>query len=116
MTERNRAAHHFSLAIEELLRAGAETIAQMRELGDRASRGGEAAPLERAFRRMADSAAGWIAGGEGEVLESLRAALRREVIRWDARAADDPAALRVRDLCQALLDVFGDEEDESSAV
>lgn len=39
-------------------------------------------------------------------LEELRQSVRKEVERWELRADSDPAARRVRDLFQALLDVI----------
>lgn len=112
MTERGRALAHLARGIEELLRAGAEALAALREHD---TRHGSPAALEAALRSLAEHAAGWLADSDNGALRSLRGALQREVTRWDVRATDDPTALRVRDLFQALLDVIGDTTDAEAA-
>jgi hypothetical protein len=108
MSERGRAFAHFARGVEELLRAGAEALASLRE---RAASSPPSA-LEQALGRLADDAAAWVARGGGEARGALRAALERERMRWEFRAASDPAAERLRDLCEALLDLL-DEPGES---
>lgn len=101
---------HLARGFEELLRGAADVFGALRERAERR----EAEPpsaLERVLRGLADEAATWLARGEEEALRSLRVGLRRELLRWDARADGDPAALRVRDLIEALLEALGDETD-----
>ncbi|MFQ5697841.1 MAG: hypothetical protein ACE5IL_06090, partial [Myxococcota bacterium] len=43
---------------------------------------------------------------EGPALAQVRSALRDEIARWEARAREDPAARRVRDLFVALLEAL----------
>jgi hypothetical protein len=86
MSETGRALDHLLLGIEELMRAGAEAAAALRA---RTSGDGDAGSSEdRPFG------------------EELRKALAREVARWELRGDDDPAAQRVRDLFQAILEVI----------
>jgi hypothetical protein len=112
MADRRSAFLHLSRGLEELMRAGAETLAVVRE---RAERGADepASPLERALRGLADDAGAWLASGESAALQALRAALRRELARWEVRAGEDPAAERVRGLFDALLGVLGESGEET---
>ena len=93
MRERHRPLGHLARSVEELLRAGAETLAAVRERNEQR---GDPAPLEAALERMAERAARWLSGTDNGTVQALRGALQREVNRWDLRASDDPAALRVR--------------------
>lgn len=88
MSDERRALGHLLLGVEELLRAGAEAAAALRTQSVAASRAqgtGEPSPL----------------------LDSVRRAVEREATRWELRGDDDPAAQRVRDLFEAILDVIG---------
>ena len=89
MSDERRALGHLLLGVEELLRAGAEAAAALRTqsvtAASRAQGTGEPSPL----------------------LDSVRRAVEREVTRWELRGDDDPAAQRVRDLFEAILDVIG---------
>ena len=86
MSDERRALGHLLLGVEELLRAGAEAAAALRTQSGTAPRTqGEPSPL----------------------LDSVRRAVEREVTRWELRGDDDPAAQRVRDLFEAILDVIG---------
>ncbi len=76
---------HLARGLEELLQAAAAGLEAWRERG---------APGERKG---------------GDLVALLRAGVRVERARWARRAADDPAARRVRDLCTALLDVLEDD-------
>ena len=100
MSDERRALGHLLLGIEELLRAGAEAAAALRAQSGAAPRGQEG---ER---------------GSAPLLDSVRAALEREVTRWELRGDDDPAARRVRDLFEAILDLIGSpsESPRSEAV
>ncbi len=70
-------------ALEDLLRAGADAVAQWRH--------GDTRLLDRGR-------------------ETLATALRAEVARWERRAAGDPAAARVRDLFAAALDLLDEPQ------
>ena len=48
-------------------------------------------------------------------LDELRRSVRSEVERWGLRADSDPAARRVRDLFQSLLDVIEPPAGQHSA-
>lgn len=85
MADERNAIAHLLAGIEELLRAGADAAASLREL-----------------TRPDDTRA---PGGQA-FLEDLRVALRRELARWELRGDRDPAAARVRDLFEAILDVI----------
>jgi len=103
--------HHLARGIEELMRAGAETLALARRAhaDSEGSLGALVARLGAELSRAMESS-------ERPWLGELRDALRSEVDRWDARARDDAAAARVRDLFAALLDVLssdGEEDDRA---
>ena len=100
MSDERRALGHLLLGIEELLRAGAEAAAAFRAQSG-------AGPREQETRT-----------GSSPLLDSVRRALEREVARWELRGDDDPAARRVRDLFEAILDVIGSpaESPQSEAV
>jgi hypothetical protein len=107
VSERSRALAHFARGVEELMRAGAEALAALRARAASAP----ASPLEQALARLAEEAAAWVARGGGEARAALVAALERERTRWEFRAASDPAAERLRDLCEALIDLLEEPAD-----
>jgi plasmid stabilization system protein ParE len=112
MPDRSSPFVHLARGFEELLRGAADVFGTLRERAEQRAAEPPSA-IERVLRGLADEASTWLARGEVEALRSLRAALRRELMRWDARADGDPAALRVRDLIEALLDALGDEAEEA---
>ncbi len=56
--------------------------------------------------RLAELAASCLDRADGPALAPLRRALRDERLRWEARAADDPSAERVRDLIGLVLEIL----------
>ena len=88
MSDERTAVTHLLLGIEELLRAAAEAAAALR--ARTVTTPGAERPSERTE----------------EMFDSIRATLEREIARWDLRGDDDPAARRVRDLFEAILDVM----------
>ena len=101
MSDERRALGHLLLGIEELLRAGAETAAAL-----------------RAHTRPGESGASEQGSGDATrpLLDEVRAALAREVARWELRGDDDPAARRVRDLFEAILEAIEPQaEPEANA-
>ena len=105
MPERKSPLLHVVRALEELMLAGSETLAILRER--RAEQAGDW--LES---RLAEMLNQWRPALEQDAeyaVSSLRTALRKELGRWELRAATDPAARRVRELIAALLEVLGDE-------
>ena len=60
--------------------------------------------LEELLQAAAAGLEAWREGGD--LLQLLREGVRVERSRWARRAADDPAARRVRDLCTAVLDIL----------
>ena len=103
---------HVGRAAEELLIALTEAVALARDRARGGKRAGSANPLEQAARSALDRTAEWIATADTPFLGDLRRALGDEVRRWDARAATDPAAERVRDLFRATLELFQDDSAE----
>ena len=98
MSERSRASAHLARALEELLRAAAESAASLAERSESGTPpGGVTRLLER-----------WLGASQEPTLDLLREVLRSERARWEARAPGDPAAARLRDLFAAALIVVGD--------
>lgn len=93
MSDERPALDHLLRGVEELLRAGAEATALLRA---------------RSLPRRDDASP-----KPQPLLDALRSALRREVARWELRGDDDPAARRVRDLFEAILEVIEVPEAEA---
>ncbi len=93
MSDERNALAHLLLGVEELLRAGADAAAMVR---DRSTPGGEEPSRP------------------SEILDTVRESLRREIERWELRCGDDPAALRVRDLFESILDVLEPSADREA--
>lgn len=100
-------------AIEALLRgatAWAEAVREQLETRDpdRAGAGdsGEGGDPFGIADRLREATA-W---GQSHALEPLRAALRKEVARWEGRALIDPAAARVHALVSTLLEILEEPE------
>ena len=98
MTDRSRALPHLLAALEALLRAGAELTAAARERSAQAKTGDD----------WLDRIGALLAGRGGGLPSELRAALASEARRWRALAdrERDPAAERVLELFEALLDLL----------
>ena len=111
MPEPPRPLLHLLRGLEELLRAGAETAASWRARVEAEQPGS----LEQGLQQLGGVLAAFGVSPEDDLMEALREALRAESARWEQRATVDPAARRVRDLCQALLDALGEDEGRSSA-
>jgi hypothetical protein len=112
MAEPTDPLDHLARGIEELMRAGAETLALARR-----ARSDSEGSLGALIARLGAELSHALESSERPWLAELRDSLRSEVGRWDERARDDDdAAARVRDLFAALLDVLssdGDEEDRA---
>ena len=65
--------------------------------------------LEELLRAAADSFALW-QQRDSPLRAAFRTALERELVRWQRRGAEDPAAARVRDLFAAALELFESED------
>lgn len=113
MSERERALVHLAKGWEELLLACAEGLASWRIRLESGEAGASETGLEALLQLWSDLEARGAAG----LLPLLQKALRDERERWERRAAGDPAARRLRDLCSALLDVIEPElrADETAA-
>ncbi len=100
MSDARRPLTHLLAGIEELLRAGADAAALLRREADAHARSGgaegSASWWSELARRISNDA----------FTAELRAALEREAARWELRSDGDPAAGRVRDLFEGLLDVL----------
>ncbi|MFQ5515489.1 MAG: hypothetical protein ACE5FG_13795 [Myxococcota bacterium] len=92
---------HLTLGIEELLRAAAEGLAAWRKRRER-DRSGVTEP------RSPREAPARPRGPFDDSLDALRAAIEHEHGRWQPHAAHDPAARRLSELCEAVLDLLGD--------
>ncbi len=101
MAEQRRPLAHLLRGAEELLRAASEWLAVSRERGPSKGPSG----LERATLELADQIGDWLTRGEQHVVGALRNALRMEMLRWELRAGEDPAARRVHDLFGLLLEL-----------
>ena len=108
MPERERPVDHLARGLEELMRAGAEALADWRA---RSARVQADDALLQALDQLANELSGWLERGDGPWLDALRTALRQEVQRWQERALVDPVAGRVRDLFAAVLDLLGAESE-----
>lgn len=110
MADLETARAHLLSALEHLLRAASEALAALRERtgegqrepGDAGRRPAGADPLAA----LADQVGTWLSRGENHTLDSLRAALRSEEVRWGLRAGEDRAAQRLHELFGALADVL----------
>ncbi len=105
MSERERALAHLAKGWEELLLACAEGLASWRIRLESGQAGASETGLEALLQLWSDLEA----RGSAELLPLIQKALRNERERWERRAAGDPAARRLRDLCNALLDVIEPE-------
>ncbi len=105
MSERARALVHLAKGWEELLLACAEGLASWRIRLESGEAGAAETGLEALLQLWSDLEA----RGSAELLPLIQKALREERERWERRAAGDPAARRLRDLCNALLDVIEPE-------
>jgi len=110
MSDERRPLTHLLAGIEELLRAGADAAGVLRSQAEARSasrdEGAEAAAgsgWSELARRFSDAG----------FAEEVRAVLEREAARWELRSDDDPAAGRVRDLFQALVDLLEPAPDAS---
>ncbi len=101
MAEQRRPLTHLLRGAEELLRAASEWLAVLREQGHSEAPSG----LERTALELADQIGAWLTRGEQHAVGALRKALRLETLRWELRAGEDPAARRVHDLFQLLLEL-----------
>jgi hypothetical protein len=107
MADPRRPVTHLLRGSEELLRAASEWLAVLRERGWSEGPSG----LERTVLELADQIGDWLTRGEQHAVVALREALRLEVLRWELRAGEDPAARRVHALFQLLLDLVEDAEE-----
>ena len=107
MAEQRRPVTHLLRGSEELLRAASEWLAVLREHGWSESPSG----LESTVLELADQIGDWLTRGEQHAIGALREALRPEVLRWELRAGEDPAARRVHALFRLLLDLVEDAEE-----
>jgi hypothetical protein len=104
---------HIARGLEEVLRGAADVVARARKrLETRDGPAGECAgsrpdPLED-LRTLWE----W---GKRHALVPLRHAVRGEARRWEARAIDDPAAARVHEVFQTLLEILEEEPDGSGS-
>ena len=105
MSERERALVHLAKGWEELLLACAGGLASWRIRLESGEAGASETGLEALLQLWSDLEARGAAG----LLPLLQKALRDERERWERRAAGDAAARRLRDLCNALLDVIEPE-------
>ncbi len=105
MSERERALVHLAKGWEELLLACAEGLASWRIRLESGEAGVSETGLEALLQLWSDLEA----RGSAELLPLIQKALREERERWERRAAGDPAARRLRDLCNGLLDVIEPE-------
>lgn len=101
MSESPRPSAHLAQALEELLRATADLIALLRERGLDGENADAGTP-----RALAELVRGLASDAES-LLPQLRSALGDELRRWQLRAEADPAARRVAEVFEALLDVVG---------
>ena len=104
MPDQPRPLAHLLRGAEELLRAGAEATAILRERTDAQTEG----PVDD-----------WIAGllrlarsADASLLPALENALEREATRWRAKADDDRAARRVMEFFDAALDLLRDDQTQ----
>ncbi len=100
MSDAQRPLTHLLAGIEELLRAGADAAVLWRRQVDAHAPSGSADGGWSWWGELARSIR------EDGFTEELRAALEREATRWELRSDGDPAAGRVRDLFEALLDLL----------
>ncbi|MEE9279343.1 MAG: hypothetical protein V3V67_04140 [Myxococcota bacterium] len=99
MSERASLQLRLVRGLDELLQAVARASAELRASAEREG-------SAEGYVRLAELAASCLDRAEGPTLAALRRALRDERLRWEARAADDPSAERVRDLIGLVLDVL----------
>jgi len=109
MPERDRPLLHLACGLEELLLACARALALWRAQLE-AQEPSASEPQSEELLKLWSGFGAW-AGRD--LLPLLQQTLRSEHERWAQRAAADPAARRVRDLCSALLDVIGPERYEA---
>ncbi len=102
MSDARAPLEHLLLRVEELCRGAADALAFARERIAHAD--GGSPTLESTLGSLAGTAADWLA--RAPAADELRAGLRAEAARWELRAGEDPAARRVLDLVQALLDLL----------
>jgi hypothetical protein len=102
MSKDRRPLAHLLRGIEELMQAGADAAAALRERAE-VQEGELAEDWLGGIARMA-------LGPDGRLVPALRQALEAEAERWRARAPDDRAARRVLELCEAILDLLSEEE------
>jgi hypothetical protein len=102
MSQERRPLAHLLRGIEELMQAGADAAATLRE---------------RAESQQGELAEDWLGGlarlamgRDGRLAPALRQALEAETERWRERAPNDRAARRVLELFEAILDLLSDEE------
>ena len=108
MSKDRRPLAHLLRGIEELMQAGADAAATLRESAE-AQEGGVAEDWLSGLARMAS-------GVDGRLAPALREALEAETERWRGRAPDDRAARRVLELFEAILDLLrADEPSERPA-
>ena len=112
MSESHRPFVHLARALEELLLASAEGLAAWRSRLEAQDQ----SPIEQAIEDFARLWPAFAPPGDTVILALLREALREERARWQRRAANDPAAQRLRDLCSALLDVIEEEAPSEEAI
>ncbi len=105
MSERERPLLHLARGLEELLMACAEGLALWRARLESGKPGASEQGIDELLRLWS----GFEARAGGDWLPLLRQALQDERERWQSKAATDPAARRLRNLCSALLDVIGPE-------
>jgi hypothetical protein len=102
MSNDRRPLAHLLRGIEELMQAGADAAATLRERAE-AQQGEAAEDWLSGLARMA-------AGVDGRLAPALKEALEAETERWRARAPDDRAARRVLELFEAVLDLLREDE------
>ena len=94
---------------EELLRGAADVVAHARGRLENQGRCGRkrAGSAPEGFEELRPL---W-EWGKRHALAPLREAVRAEARRWEARAIDDPAAARVHEIFQTLLEILEEEPD-----
>ena len=105
MSEREEALLHLARGLEELLLACAEGLAHWRTRLESDDAGAPETGLDALMKLWSE----WETRAATDLLALIQQALQNERERWGQRAAADPAARRLRDLCSALLDVIGPE-------
>jgi len=102
MSNDRRPLAHLLRGIEELMQAGADAAATLRQRAE-AQEGEVAEDWLSGLARIAT-------GMDERLAPALRQALEAETERWRARAADDRAARRVLELFEAILDLLSEDK------